>query len=103
MEIVNIDAELFEKMLSAFERFITRMETLCRLHADKDIGEWLDNQDVCLLLNISARTLRTLRDDGVLGFTRISHKIYYKSEDMEKIASLVEDKRKAAARKGKQV
>ena len=56
MEIVNIDAQTFEKMLSKFERFATRMETLCRLHGDKDMKEWLDNQDVCLLLNISLRT-----------------------------------------------
>jgi len=103
MEIVNIDAELFERMLSKFESFAVRMETLCRLHTDKGIGQWLDNQDVCLLLNISPRTLRTLREDGDLGFTRISHKIYYKPEDVEKIVSLVEDKRKVAIKKGKQI
>lgn len=103
MEIVNIDAEVFEKMLSKFENFTNRMETLCRLHADKGIGQWLDNQDVCLLLNISPRTLRTLREDGDLGFTRISHKLYYKPEEVEKIVSVVEDKRKAAAKKGKQI
>lgn len=25
-------------------------------------GDWLDNQDVCQILNISPRTLQTLRD-----------------------------------------
>lgn len=103
MEIVNIDAELFEKMLSAFERFITRMETLCRLHAGKDAGEWLDNQDVCLLLSISQRTLQTLRDNGALGFSKISRKVYYKPEDVEKIIPLVDYLRKAAVKKGKRI
>ena len=103
MEIVNIDAQTFEKMLSKFERFATRMETLCRLHGDKDMKEWLDNQDVCLLLNISLRTLQTLRDNGTLAYTRINHKIYYKAEDVEKIVSLVEDKRKEAVYKGKRI
>jgi len=32
MEIVNIDAETFEKMLSKFETFASRMESLCLLH-----------------------------------------------------------------------
>jgi len=57
MEIVNIDAQTFEKMLSKFERFTGRMEQLYRLHGSRDTGEWLDNQDVCLLLKISPRTL----------------------------------------------
>lgn len=103
MDIVNIDAELFEKMLSKFENFITRMETLCRLHEDKSVGEWLDNQDVSLLLNISLRTLQTLRDNGTLPFSKINRKAYYKPEDVDKIVSYVEKLRIAAIRKGKQI
>ncbi|SRR5665811_88783 len=103
MEIVNIDAQTFERMLSKFESFTERMEQLYRLHGTRDMGEWLDNQDVCLLLKISPRTLQTLRDNGTLAFSRISHKIYYKPEDVEKIVPLVEDKRKQAAYKGKRV
>lgn len=103
MEIVNIDEKTFEAMLSNFETFATRVETLCRLHGDKDINEWLDNQEVCLLLKISPRTLQTLRDNGTLAFSRMSHKIYYKPEDVKAIMPLVEDKRKQAAYKGKQL
>ncbi len=103
MEIVNIDARTFEQMLSKFESFATRLEQLCRLHGDKDLSEWLDNQDVCLLLNISPRSLQTLRDNGTLTFSRINHKIYYKPQDVEKIVPLVEDKRKQAKYRGKQL
>jgi len=103
MEIVNIEANTFEAMLSKFESFAKRMEHLCRLHGDKDISEWLDNQDVCLLLNISPRTLQTLRDNGTIAFTQISHKAYYKPEDVEKILPVVEEKRKQAKYKGKQI
>ena len=103
MEIINIEAQTFEAMLSKFESFATRMEKLCRLHGDRDISEWLDNQDVCLLLNISPRTLQTLRDNGTLAYTQISHKTYYKPEDVEKIVPVVEDRRKQAKRKEKQI
>ena len=103
MEIVNIDAKTFEAMLSKFESFAKRMEQFCRLHSDRDMSEWLDNQDVCLLLNISPRTLQTLRDNGMLAYSQISHKTYYKPEDVEKILPLVEDKRKQATYKGKKI
>ena len=101
MEIVNIDKQTFDTMLSKFNDFAARLEHLCRLHGDKDMGEWMDNQDVCMLLNISPRTLQTLRDNGTLAYTKISHKIYYKPEDVECIVPTVEDRRKQATYKRK--
>jgi len=103
MEIVNIDAKTFETMLSKFESFAKKMENLCRLHSDRDMSEWMDNEDVCLLLKISPRTLQTLRDNGTLAYSQISHKTYYKPEDVKKIIPLVEDRRKQAESKGKKI
>ena len=54
----------------------------------------MDNQDVCLRLNISPRTLQTLRDTGKLAYSQIQHKIYYKAEDVEKLVTYVGLKRK---------
>ncbi len=103
MEIINIEAQTFEAMLSTVESFTKRMEHLCRRHGDRDMSEWMDNQDVCQLLNISPRTLQTLRDNGTLTYTQISHKTYYKPEDVERILPLVENKRKQAKYKGKKI
>jgi hypothetical protein len=103
MDIINIEAKTFEQMLSKFESFATRMETLCRLHGDKENKQWLDNQEVCLLLNISYRTLQTLRDNGTLAYSQINHKTYYKPEDVERIIPVVEEKRKQAKYKDKQI
>lgn len=43
----------------------------------------MDSQDVCQKLNISPRTLQTLRDNGKLSYSQIQHKIFYKSDDVE--------------------
>ena len=102
MEIVNIEAKTFEAMLSKFESFAARMEHLCRLYGDKE-SDWLDNQDVCMLLNISPRTLQTLRDNGTLAYSQINHKTYYKPQDVEKALPLVEEKRKQANDQGKKL
>ena len=103
MDIVNIETKTFESMLSKFENFASRMEALCRLNNDMDIREWMDNEDVCRLLNISPRTLQTLRDNRTLAFSRINNKLYYKPSDVEKIIPIVEDRRKQAKYKGKQI
>lgn len=46
-----------------------------------ELNEWLDNQDVCILMNISDRKLLSLRQKGLIPFSRIDRKIYYKKED----------------------
>ncbi|WP_341224801.1 helix-turn-helix domain-containing protein [uncultured Arcticibacterium sp.] len=44
---------------------------------------WIDSQDVMLSLHISKRTLQNLRDTGVLPYSRINGKFYYKIADIE--------------------
>ena len=64
MEIVSIEKRTFEAMVARFDRFVSRMEAICQRHGEKTMSEWMDNQDVCRMLNISPRTLQTLRDNG---------------------------------------
>lgn len=85
MEIISIEAKTFEAMLSGFERFAGRMEAFCRLHEEKEETRWIDNQEVCLLLNISPRTLQSLREKGTLPYSQICHKTYYKYSDVQRL------------------
>jgi transcriptional regulator of NAD metabolism len=55
------------------------------------------------MLNISPRTLQTLRDNGTLAYSQINHKTYYRPEDVERIVSVIEDRRKEAKFKGKTI
>ena len=75
MEIVSIERKTFEAMVAKFDR----------------------------LLNISPRTLQTLRDNGTLAYSQINHKTYYRPEDVELIVSVVEDRRKEAKFKGRTI
>lgn len=43
----------------------------------------MDGADVCEKLGISKRTLQTYRDRGLLPYSQINHKIYYRTEDVE--------------------
>lgn len=53
----------------------------------------MDNQEVCKQLNISPRTLQTLRDNGTLTYSQINHKVFYSLEDVMNIVKPVERKR----------
>ena len=92
MEVINIEAGAFEAMMNRFEAFTQKVENLCGYHQDKSLNRWLDNQDVCRILNISKRTLQTYRDNGTLAYTQINHKIFYKPEDVESVINKLKSK-----------
>ena len=46
------------------------------------LNDWLDNQDVCTILDISERKLLSLRQKGMIPYSRIERKVYYKKDDI---------------------
>lgn len=58
-------------------------------HLDRnDWNDWIDAQDVMQKLHISLRTLQTWRTNGILPYSRIQGKLYYRKSD---ILSLLEE------------
>ena len=49
------------------------------------LEDWLDNQNVMQILHISPRTLQTLRSNGILPFSRIGNKLFYRRSDISRI------------------
>lgn len=93
MEIVTIEATVFESMLEYLENAARITDELCEKLREKRMEEWLDTQEVCLLLDASPRTLQTLRENGTLAYSRISHKVYYRPEDIQKILSAIQKRK----------
>jgi hypothetical protein len=100
MEVVMIEANTYEAMMSCFEAFTRKVESLCERNRDKALEQWLDNQDVCIILNISPRTLQTYRDNGTLPYSQVNHKMYYKPEDVQAALRVIGEKQPEHKRKG---
>ena len=91
MEVVTIEKRTFLYICERFTEFAKRIESLYSTHTQK-VENWLDSQEVCLLLGFSKRTLQYYRSSGRLVYSQIGSKIYYKSADIEKIISNCEIK-----------
>ena len=82
MEIVNIEVGAFMEMNNILFKIEKQLKGLNS--SKPDLSEWLDNQEVCILMNISDRKLLSLRQKGLIPFSRIDRKVYYKKEDIQK-------------------
>ena len=53
MEIISFEKRTFEEIAAKLDRFVQRVESLCREHGGKETSEWMDNHEVCRRLRIS--------------------------------------------------
>ena len=85
MEIICIDKQAFEELRVRFCEFEGRVTRLCRPVEDLGLKNWLDNQEVCEVLRINKKTPQVYRAKGILPFSRIKNKLFYKPEDVQRL------------------
>jgi len=89
MYIENKDFEMWMKRI--MERFDGLEDRISKPPEKKRItynGEQLfDNQDLCLMLHVTKRTLQRYRTLGWLPYKRIDQKAYYLESDVENFIS----------------
>lgn len=83
-----IDQRNFEawmqRIISQFELLNKKIDKQSKSNNKINDEILLDNQDLCLLLKISKRTLQRLRSSGRLPYKRIGKKTYYLESDVHK-------------------
>ena len=89
--MLYIDKNLFEawmeRLLERIEILDKKLERLNNTKSQINGENLLDNQDLCLLLKISNRTLQRYRSSGILPYRRIQQKVYYLEADVHKFIS----------------
>lgn len=86
-DLVIVEKQVLDELASRLESLKTKIDNL---YAGSGIApkKWIDNLQACQRLSASKRTLQSLRDNGVLPFTKIGAKVFYKPEDIERILLL---------------
>lgn len=83
MEVIAIEGKTFELIKDQFETFAKQIKQWCG--TEQQNNTWLDNQNVCNLLNISKRALQYYHNSGKISFSHVNSKCYYKVSDVEKL------------------
>lgn len=89
--MLYIDKNTFEawmeRILERIEMLNKKIEKLNNTKNQLNGDSLLDNQDLCLLLKVSKRTLQRYRSSGILPYKRIQQKTYYLESDVHKFIS----------------
>lgn len=81
MNVITIESEAFEQLIGKIDALQATL-----LEKEKQPKEiWLDNQEFIQLLKISKRSAQNFRDSGMISFSQIGAKIYYRLSDVEEL------------------
>lgn len=83
MDIVIIERKTFDLLLESVKALTRKVDFLLEKSKDRSLAKWMDSEDVCKALNLSKRSLQSLRDKDLLPCTQIGRKFYYKPADVE--------------------
>ena len=81
MEFVCIEAKAFMEMNEALEAVEKKMRETCG-GGICSMDDWIDNQEACMLMNVSPRKLLQLRRSRIIPDSHIDRKVYYRRQDI---------------------
>ena len=79
--------EQFEQLISLlstrFDKIDKTLDCMMRVKSSMDGDQLLDNQDLCLLLGVTKRTLARYRQKKIITYYQVDGKTYYKASEVQ--------------------
>ena len=85
MELILIEAGAYLELKRQLSTLSVQMADFQKKIAPQNWEKWLDAQDVCMALGISKRSLQNYREKGLVPYSNIGGKFFYKEADIQKI------------------
>lgn len=89
MQVVMMESEAYQNLIDRLERiekYVVKATERQAALDDEDV--WLDNKQVCRLLDVSVRSLQRYRSDGKLPYQMYGKKCRYRLSDVEKFSGI---------------
>ena len=83
MEYVAIDKESLNSLNQRINNLLQQVNAHIPTEKSNLETEWIENKELACRLGISPRTLQNYRERGILGFSVIERKIFYKTSDVQ--------------------
>lgn len=83
MECIAIEKKAYEVLIERISKLKKQLNDLYPNEEGILQKEWIENAELSHRLNVSLRTLQSYRERGVIGFSTIGRKVYYKISEVE--------------------
>ena len=83
MEYIAIEKSEYEQLLGTVKKAAMEIRAIAEEYSIN--SEWIENGELAEMLGLSKRQLQGYRERGVLGFSTIGRKIYYRRAEVEKL------------------
>ena len=91
---MEIEDNKFDKSIEMVLKLLKELHQMVKTKNRINGETILVNQDLCVLLKLSKRSLQRLRSEGILPFLRIGKKIFYLESDVMQYIQIQVDNRK---------
>lgn len=81
MNAVILTQEQYEEIIKRIDEIKKSLESKSQSSEDT----FIDNADFIQAMKISKRTAQTWRDEGIISFSQVGSKIYYRMGDVQKM------------------
>ena len=75
--------EMFRQIMERFDQIIEKLAVKAQVVHPLDGDKLLDNQDMCLLLGVTKRTMARYRQRKLVRYYIIAGKVYYKASEVQ--------------------
>ena len=80
MEQIQLKLSGLDEIMSRLEVISSKLE---EIQNQKQLKRWLSNSEACDFLEVTPRTMQNYRDNGIISFSKVGSKIYYRISDLE--------------------
>lgn len=87
MEYIPFEKRAYEALTGTISKLIKHVDELYSVEKKELEQNWIENAELARRLHISLRTLQTYRERGVIGFSKIGRKIYYKTNEITELVN----------------
>jgi hypothetical protein len=85
MEVITIESKAFKELEEKIDTIAEFVIAAQNKGEEPPEDTWVDSYEVCTFLKISPRTLQRLRSSGVIGYSKIRGKNFYKINEIKRM------------------
>lgn len=79
MDVVLLSSQQYQDLLKRLDKIQQEVSNKQKSPVDT----FIDNQEFIQVMNVSKRTAQSWRDEGIISFSQIGSKIYYRMSDVQ--------------------